>query len=184
MSTISSRRFLIVVALLVTAVAGALLRSFSAPESTPYYLGTLLMVMWVPVVGNVISFLARRFKPSASAPPTFSSSVPFVAHMVVELELHLCPECELPRQEEDGRIHCLFITGTEGFSVRVALLDSHIVGEAMCAEAQFLFPAAALRKFAVGSSFQLARDGFGFGTGRVLSLSPDCNRAHGRNGTP
>ena len=60
MSTISSRRFFIVVALLVTAVAGALLRSFSAPQSTPYYLGTLLMVLWVPVLGNVISFVAKR----------------------------------------------------------------------------------------------------------------------------
>ncbi|MBA3599214.1 MAG: hypothetical protein H0W40_17830 [Methylibium sp.] len=171
MSTISSRRFFIVVALLVTAVAGALLRSFSAPQSTPYYLGTLLMVMWVPVVGNVISFFAKKFRPSVPVPPTFSSSMPFVAQVVVELKLHSEQAPALPRREQDGKIHCLFITGTEGFSVRVSLLESHIAGEAVGAEAQFLLPAAALPKFPVGSSFHLMQGRLGFGTGQVLSLS-------------
>ncbi len=174
MSTISSRRFFIVVALVVTAVAGALLRSFSAPQSTTYYLGTLLMVMWVPTVGNIISFLAKKLRPSVPAPPTFSSSLPFVPQVVVELKLHSEQKPELPKREQDGRIHCLFVTGLEGFSVRVSLLESHMVGEALGAEAQFLVPRAALPNFPVGSSFQLMQGGFAFGTGQVLSLSPNA----------
>ncbi|MBC7954846.1 MAG: hypothetical protein H7Y33_03105 [Cytophagales bacterium] len=174
MSAISSRRFFIVVVLLVAAVAGALLRIFSAPQSTPYDLGTLLMVMWIPVVGNIISFLARKLRPTAPSPPTFSSSMAFVPQLVVELQLHSEPGLDLPRKEQDGRIHCLFLLGTEGFSVRVALLESHTIGTPPCAQAQFLFPAAALPKFQIGSTFQLMQGRSGIGTGQVLSLSPNA----------
>ena len=168
MSAKTSRRVIIVVGFLVVAVAGALLRSFSAPKSTAYYVGTLFMVMWVPIVGNIIAYLVNRFRRVAPAPPRFS--VPFVPHVVVELKLQSTPDSDLPRQEQDGTVHCLFIVGTEGFSVRVSLLDGQAAGGALGAEAQFLVPAAALARFPVGTAFQLVQGRSSLGTGQVVSL--------------
>ena len=173
MSTISSRRYFIAVALLVTAVGGALLRAFSSPESVPYYLGTLLMVMWIPIVGNIISFFSKKRRPSVPALPEFSSAMPFVPQAVVELRLNPLQETGSLRTEQDGRIHCLFITGTEGFTVRVWLLETQGTGETRRAEVQFLVPATANPKFPVGSKFQLMQGGSSLGTGQVLSLRPN-----------
>jgi hypothetical protein len=172
MSAIPSRRVFIVVVLLITAVAGALLRSFSAPQSTPYYLGTLLMVMWVPIVGNVISFIVNRFRPTAPESPSFSE--PFVPHVGVELKLQPEQNPDLPRKEQDGRIHCLFVAGTEGFSARVSLHKTHALNNLQGAEAQFLVPVAALPKFPIGATFQLMQGRSSIGTGQVLSLSPNA----------
>ena len=172
MSAIPSHRVFIVLVLLVTAVAGALLRSFSAPQSTPYYVGTLLMVMWVPIVGNIISFIVNRFRRAAPEPPSFSE--PFVPHVGVELKLQSEQSLDLPREEQDGRIHCLFISGTEGFSARVSLRKSHAaVSKLLPAEAQFLVPAVALPKFPIGATFLLMQGRSSIGTGQVLSLPPN-----------
>jgi hypothetical protein len=169
MGNISSRRFLIAVALLVTGVAGALLRGFSSPQSTPYYLGTLLMVMWIPIVGNIISFLARRLRPKA-APESPLLSMPFVSQMVVRLDLHAELSPQSPKREQDGKIHCFLILGTEGFSVRVSPLDAHAANEDQAVEVQFLVPELALTKFSVGSTFKLMQGVSVFGTGQVLSF--------------
>ena len=174
MSTISSRRYFIAVALLVTAVGGALLRAFSTPESTPYYLGTLLLVMWLPIVGNVISFFSKKRRASEPALPEFSSAMSFVPQAVVELELNPPRETQSLRTEQDGRIHCLFILGTEGFTVRVSLLETQGTGDTCRAEVQFLVPATAKPKVLVGSKFRLMRGGSSLGTGQVLSLRPDA----------
>jgi hypothetical protein len=171
MSTISSRRFFIVVVLLVTAVAGSLVRSLSAPQSTPYDVGTLLMVMWVPVVGHVVGFLARKLRPKALAPLSFSSAMPYVPQIVVALELRSAHDLDLPKREQDGRIHCLFIAGTEGFSVRVSLLAIPMASGALGAEAQFLVPSAALPKFPIGCTFRLMQGSSAIGTGQVVALS-------------
>jgi hypothetical protein len=169
MENISSRRYLIAVALLVTAVAGALLRGFSSPQSTPYYLGTLLMVMWIPIVGNIIAFLARKFGPRA---PTESPllSTPFVSQMVVELNLDAGHGLQRLERERDGKIHGLLILGTEGFSVRISPVGDHAAGEGKDAEVQFLAPETALPRFSTGGTFKLAQGVTLVGTGRVLSF--------------
>jgi hypothetical protein len=174
MSTISSRRYFIVVVLLIMAVAGALLRSFAVPQSTPYYLGTLLMVMWVPIVGNIISFLGKKLSPVALAKPTFSAATPFVRQAVVELRGQSEQDLDLPQKEQDGRIHGLFVVGTEGFSIRFSLLDIEVADGCLGAEVQFFSPAAARPKFPVGSAFKVMQGNSGIGTGQVLSWSPDA----------
>jgi hypothetical protein len=167
MGNIASRRFLISVALLVAAVAGALLRGFSSPGSTPYHLGTLLMVMWLPTVGNIIAFLAKRFRPKAPAESPMLS-MPFVPQMAVRLSLRTE---QLLKRERDGKIHCLLILGTEGFSVRISPIESGAAVEGKDAELQFLAPETALPKFSDGSTFKLMQGVSFVGTGQVLSLS-------------
>ena len=63
---------MIVVLLLAVAVAGALIRHFSAPGSTRHDIGTVMMLLWLPVIGQVVGWvfgqLKRRASDAASAP--------------------------------------------------------------------------------------------------------------------
>ena len=173
MRNISSRRYLIAVALLVAAVAGALLRSFSSPQSTSYYLGTLLMVMWIPIVGNIIAFAVRKVGPTAPAESPILSTT-FVSQMVVELDLDAERSLQLLKRERDGKIHGLFVLGTEGFSVRISPIEDQAASGGKDAEVQFLASETALPKFSAGTTFKLAQGRSFVGTGRVLSLSQNA----------
>jgi len=62
MTTIQSRRKLIVIVLLCLAVGGALLRHFAAQGSMLRDIGTLLMLIWLPVVGNIVGWLMARIR--------------------------------------------------------------------------------------------------------------------------
>lgn len=50
------------VTLLGLAIVGAAMRYWAPNPSTARDIGTLLMVMWLPAVGNIISFVVRRFR--------------------------------------------------------------------------------------------------------------------------
>ena len=170
MNVRSSRRRFIAVALIVAALGGALLRIFSAPQSTTYDLGTLLMVMWVPIVGNIILFLAKKRRSEVKATHAFSAGSPFVPHIIVGITLNESERIDRAKHEKDGKLHCLFVTGTEGFSARVSLPSGSMRSAAVTTHAQFLSPGVALSKFPVGSTFHLVQGERGFGTGQVLSL--------------
>lgn len=58
----SSRRQIVMVTLLGLAIVGAAMRYWAPNPSTARDIGTLLMVMWLPAVGNIISFVVRRFR--------------------------------------------------------------------------------------------------------------------------
>lgn len=168
MSTISSRRYVIAVTLLAVAVAGALLRAFAVPESSLYYLGTLLMVMWIPIVGNIISFISRKFRRSAPARRAFPAALPFVPHASVQLNLSPSQGSAALTRDEDGTLHFIFLVGTEGFSVRGLLMEGQ--GEkTLIAQVQFLFPAVVPTKFPVGTRFQVVHAGSGLCSGQVCA---------------
>ena len=57
----SSRRQIIMATLLGLAIVGAAMRYWAPNPSTARDIGTLLMVMWLPAVGNIISFAVRQF---------------------------------------------------------------------------------------------------------------------------
>ena len=50
MTGIQAKRRFIVIALLCVALGGALLRQLSAPGSTARDVGTLLMLLWLPII--------------------------------------------------------------------------------------------------------------------------------------
>ena len=58
----AARRKLIVIALLLLAVAGGAIRAWAPNPSTLRDIGSLLLVLWVPVIGNVIAYLVRQFR--------------------------------------------------------------------------------------------------------------------------
>ena len=87
---IQFRRKLIVAILLCVAVGGAVVRHYAAPGTTTRDIATLLMVLWVPIIGNVIAWLIskrprRAPRPVADVPPSFDTLGAFTPHALVEL---------------------------------------------------------------------------------------------------
>ena len=57
----SSRRQIVMVTLLVLAIVGGAVRYWAPNPSTARDIGTLLLVMWLPAVGNLVSFVIREW---------------------------------------------------------------------------------------------------------------------------
>ena len=88
MTGIQAKRRFIVIALLCVALGGALLRLLSEPGSTARDIGTLLMLLWLPIIGNVIAWLiAKLRRPVAAEPAGFEAGSTFHPHALVELTL-------------------------------------------------------------------------------------------------
>ena len=60
MKATSSRRKLIVIVLLALALVGAGMRHWAPNPSVMRDMGTLLLVLWLPVIGNVVAFVINR----------------------------------------------------------------------------------------------------------------------------
>jgi hypothetical protein len=171
MTTIQSRRKLIVIILLCVAVGGALLRQFAAPGSTIRDIGTLLMLLWVPIIGNVISWLIGRLRrPAPPAPSPFDERASFDPQLLVELTLRppLVPAEDIPVPAGEHR--CALVIGNEAFSARwwVAPDRSFRRGTSQTLEMEFLAPLLALPRFQPGASFRMLVGEAFVGDGRVL----------------
>lgn len=86
-STISSRRQTITAVLLLLAVGGGLLRWLAPQPSLARDMGSLLLVLWLPIIGNIIAWLVARAHKPKNAPPGFAPDSPFTpsAHITLTL---------------------------------------------------------------------------------------------------
>jgi hypothetical protein len=161
-----ARRKLIAILLLLTGLVGAAMRWIFAAPSLAHDIGTLLMVMWVPAVGNIIGYLIRRWGPRTPLPPSFGAGQPFVTHAVVELTL------DSPHRPRPGD-RLVLLVGQEAFSARCVGAAgeadaAHAADAATPCELQFLVPEAALPRFAAHTAFQVLDGHAVVGRGRVL----------------
>jgi len=180
MTTIQARRRLIVIILLCVAVGGALLRHFAAPASTARDVGTLLMLLWLPIIGNVVAWLVAKVRrPAAAAaaavavaPTGFDAAGAFQPHALVELTLRPpeLPSDNLPIAEGEHR--CALVVDNEGFSARwfVAPGGAFRRGTAQTIQVEFLAPALALPRFPRDAAFRMLVGEFFVGDGRVLQV--------------
>jgi hypothetical protein len=174
MTTIQARRKLIVVILLCVAVAGAVIRHFAVPGSTTRDIGTLLMLLWIPIIGNVVAWLFGKLRRKAPAEPAaaFDEARPFQPQVLVELTLR---PAQVPAEDisiAEGEHHCAFVIGNEGFSGKwkVPTGGSFRRGAAQSLQVEFLAPVAALPRFQSDVAFRmLVGDSF-IGDGRVLEV--------------
>lgn len=175
MTKIQARRQLIVILLLCVALGGAALRHLSAPGTTARDIGTLLMLLWIPVIGNVIAWLIGRVKrkPAVAAPvATFTEAAPFRPQLQVELTLR---PPSVPAEDiaiAEGEHHCAFVLGNEGFSGKWQVPEggSFRRGTAQVLPVEFLTPALALPKFQPGTVFRMLVGESFVGDGRVLQV--------------
>jgi hypothetical protein len=160
-----ARRKLVVVILLVLALVGGAIRLWAPNPSTLRDIGSLMLVLWVPVIGNVIAFLVRRIK-LRRTPFDF----PFAADLLVEMRpLQEPPRLGLPLTRDS----CALVVGTEGFSVRLSPApppDWLAQGTAIQVQAQFLKPAMALALFPPDTPFRIVAQQQLVGQGRVLDV--------------
>lgn len=120
MTTIQSRRRLIVLILLGLAVAGAIVRHYAERGTTTRDIGTLLMVLWVPIIGNVIAWLIGKLprRAAPAEPAGFDAARAFTPHFLAELRLRppALPSHDVPLAP--GEYRCALVVGNEGFSAR------------------------------------------------------------------
>jgi hypothetical protein len=166
MKATSSRRQIIVAVLLVLAVIGAAMRLWAPKPSLARDIGTLLLVLWLPVIGNIIGFVigrvARMRRRHAFPPGTV-----FTPHLLVELSAHPGP-VRLKREQR----RCTLVIGNEGFTARLAtpLAQWLAAAQPQSQQLELLRPDVALTRFAPGAEFSVHAGPATLGTGRVVDV--------------
>lgn len=113
-----ARRRLIMISLLLLAVAGSLVRYFAPDPSTLRDIGTLLMVLWLPAVGNLVAYFVRKIPRKPTQPAGFAEGSAFTPHLQVWLEpTGLVPDLRAALASAGN--HCTLVVGNNGFTARV-----------------------------------------------------------------
>ena len=173
MTTIQFRRKLIVIILLCVAVTGAVMRHYAERGTTTRDIGTLLMVLWVPIIGNVIAWLVSK-RPRRAPPPepvSFDALSAFTPHLRVQITLRppALPVHDVPLPA--GEYRCALVIDNEGFSARWFVPQGEVLdrGKPHTLEVELLTPELAKPRFVQGADFRvLVGDSF-IADGRVLS---------------
>ena len=168
--TISSRRQIITVFLLLLAVAGGLIRWLAPQPSLARDMGSLLLVLWLPIIGNIIAWLVARAAKPKVAGPGFAAESPFVPSARVTLTLMAAGVPSESRPIRAGLFACMVVVGNDAFSARLQVhADALPVPEvAQELDVEFLRPEVALPQLPAGTVFTLL-------AGRTL-LGKGCMR--------
>lgn len=173
--TISSRRRTITVVLLLLAVGGGLIRWLAPQPSLARDMGSLLLVLWLPIIGNIIAWLvawrARSKQPQAG----FLADSPFVPSVRILLTLRAADVPIESRPIRAGLFPCMVVLGHEGFSARLQVPSAAepVPEIAQMLALQFLRPDLALPRLPPTTEFTLLAGRTLLGQGRVLeTLGP------------
>ena len=114
MKIVDSRRRQIVMAVLLgLAAAGAAIRYWADNPSLARDIGTLLLVLWLPAVGNLVAFAVRKLVPRLRRARNFEENRPFKAQLRAEIVPH-----QPAQPAEAGTRDCVLVIGHEGFRAR------------------------------------------------------------------
>lgn len=161
------RRQVIVAVLLALALVGAGMRAWADNPSLARDIGTLLLVLWLPAVGNIVAFAIRRWRAAHPPRPPFDPAAPFQAHLLVEVA-RVGPAA--PPAMDAGV--CTLVVGSEGFTARLGQpLAQWLTGpQPAVLQVQMLRPALALARLPIGAVFSVLAGTRALGTGRVLEV--------------
>ena len=173
-SRISSRRQIITVVLLALAVGGGIVRWLAPQPSLARDMGSMLLVLWLPIVGNIIGWLIQRAKTPKHLPPGFAANAAFETSARIELTLLPADTPLLSRPIRAGYYDGALVVGSEGFTTRLAVPhDGEPVPEVPCTlDVQFARPELALATLTPGTKFALLSGRTLLGTGHVLAAAP------------
>jgi len=166
-----SRRRLAMVALLLLAVAGLIIRNLAPNPSTLRDIGSLLLVLWLPAVGNLIAYLIRKVPRRAPHATDFLADAAFTPHLQVRVEAVDAAAPTLAALDHQGS-RCIVLVGRQGFTARL----SQPVAQALAAAGpqtlalQLLHPGVALPRLAAGTAFHLLVGTTAVAKGRVEKL--------------
>lgn len=167
MKATSQRRQIMVAVLLALAIVGAGLRWWADNPSLARDIGTLLLVLWLPAVGNIVAFAIGRWRTAHPPRPPFDPLAPFQGHLLVELA-RVGPAAH---SAVDAGL-CTLVVGSEGFTARLPQpLAQWLDGpQPAVLQVQLLRPALALPRLPAGAPFSVLAGARAVGTGRVLEV--------------
>lgn len=176
------QRKLIVYILLALALAGGAIRVWAPNPSPLRDIGSLLLVLWLPVIGNVVGFFGRRIR--LPAPKLgFDPGLAFTP----QLRCSFTPAVPQPERApaHDGLPELFtLVLGRAGFNARPGAPVGAILATAATAATQdidleFLHPGLALPRFPVGTEFKLLVGAAAVGRGRVTDVLAPAQRPGG-----
>ncbi|MBC7603228.1 MAG: hypothetical protein H7255_11305 [Ramlibacter sp.] len=172
MTATPKRRQLVMAVLLALAAVGAAVRFWSPNPSLARDIGTLMLVLWLPAVGNLIAYLVRQAQTRMHQRAGFDARPQFTAHFAAQL-LALPERAALVQSLSAADTRCTLLIGTEGFSARTPLPLRELLASAQTAEGvsssmELLKPALALPRFAPGTRFHLVVGNTAIAAGTVL----------------
>lgn len=141
-----------------------------APEpSLMRDLGTLFLVLWLPIIGNIIAWVVARARMPKVVAPGFSDAA-FVPSAHVEITLLPAAVPAESRPVRAGLFPCMVVLGNEAFSARLQVPSgSEPVPEvARTLQLQFLRPDLALPRLRLAGEFTLLSGRKLLGQGRLL----------------
>jgi hypothetical protein len=148
---------MIMAALLLLAIVGAAMRYWGPNPSVTRDIGTLLLVLWLPAVGNLIAFLVRLGAARRQRRAGFEAAGAFVPQLIAQL-VPLREQAEIIDSLADHAIRCTLVIGSEGFSARTGLPLVHALSEDgadLDIPLQLLRPDLALPRLALGATFHV-----------------------------
>jgi len=157
-----AHRKLMVFVLLALALLGGLIRQLSDDGSTAHDVGTLMLVLWLPIVGNIIAHLINKRRLRRQAQRVFAPDQPFTMHLRVRL---LPGAATLPAS---GMRHLALVVGQEGFSARTRQPLLAWPADADLIDLELLKPALALPRLQAGTPFRVLFAGADVGAGCVV----------------
>jgi hypothetical protein len=163
-----ARRRLVMIVLLLMAASGGVIRHFAANPSTLRDIGTLLLVLWLPAVGNLVAYLIRKIP--RRPPPVTTFAAAFAPQLQVRLQA-VDVDAQARAALDSGQRLCTLVVGRRGFTARgeqpVARMLATAPAEAQ--ELELLHPGAALGELQPGTGFHLLVGRTAVATGSVLA---------------
>jgi hypothetical protein len=161
-----ARRRIIMIVLLSLAAGGGVVRYFAAPGTTLHDLGTMLLVLWLPAVGNLIAYLVRRMPRRARPGAGFAEGSAFTPHLRAHVEPIELPQAQRVLRAAGGT-GCLLLVGQQAFTARLAQPVAHALATTQTQPIELLRPAAALAQLPAGTAFHLLVGSTAVAKGRV-----------------
>jgi hypothetical protein len=167
-----ARRRLAMIALLVLAASGGVVRWLAPNPSTLRDVGTLLLVLWLPAVGNLIAYFIKKIPRSAPPATDFAPNAAFDPQLSVQLEAVELPGAQRAALDVTER-RCTLLVGRHGFTARLEqpVSESIASGAHGVARLQLLHPAVALRRLTPGTEFHVLAGTIAVAKGRVLQAA-------------
>ena len=172
-----SRRRIAMAIFLALATAGAVIRYYAARDSVLYSIGTLLLVLWLPAVGNLIAWLIQQAPRKAPPARGFVAGSAFVPHLRVQVSslVPVPPALAALDPREQG---CTLVAGNQGFTVRLAEPLAGLAAAAGARELalELLRPDVAFQELRPGAAFHLVVGQDAVAKGQVLERVGDLPR--------
>jgi hypothetical protein len=172
----SSRRQIVMAVLLGLATVGAAMRYWAKDPSVWHDIGTLLLVLWLPAVGNLVGFAIRKLPRRAPAKTDFAAGSAFVPHLRAELT----PLPAASALDDAFERRCTLVVGGQGFTARLALPLSQwlAAGTMQSLELELLRPALAQRHLLPDTAFRVVAGTAVIGKGHVTGKTATPESAY------